>query len=143
MRPMNNRQSSRRMKKALTASAFFAWLLAVVLLATITGAYTSSKYVLSSNDTLNIKFGRWLTSAQITGTVKIGETLTVTHVASNVKVDYRWQSSDDGINFSNIVAATKSTYKIPEGMNAGGTYLRCVVTEKNAPYQQVITDVVR
>ena len=55
-------------------------------------------------------------------------TLSLTTSYSTIGLDYQWQSSLDGVNYTNITGATASTYTITQTSN---TYYQCIVTCTN------------
>lgn len=66
----------------------------------------------------------------ITGQPKVGFALTASYsVVGATTVTFQWQSSADGVTFSNIIGATSQTYTLTAGEQ--GDYVRVVVTAEN------------
>jgi len=55
-------------------------------------------------------------------------TLSLTSSYSTIGLDYQWQSSSDGVNYTNISGATASSYTTTQTTN---TYYQCIVTCTN------------
>ena len=88
----------------------------------------------SEDQVLKISRMNMLTSATINGKTMVGDTLTVSKVdgISEIMaedVTYQWQSSTDGIEWSNIDGETNNTYTITPDENF--KYFRVAVSSKN------------
>lgn len=69
----------------------------------------------------------------VTGTATVGQTLATTNgtwAGTPTGYTYQWQTSPDNVTFSNIAAATASSYTLVSGDVSH--YIRCVVTATNA-----------
>lgn len=81
----------------------------------------------------------------ITGTLRVGGTLTVStgtwlNLESDTTTSYQWQSSADGVLWSNISGATSSTYVLQLGQT--GLLIRAQVFQTKSGYTAVLANTI-